>query len=866
MTLKSDDGLTWTFIRQHDRSGLLLELLRELPSDRPLYSAQVHTARDGSLVLDMFSYAQPDLASESAAAAKASQLMDLGSSSVSEVKRTLMQMTERMVGNVSARRLARIVHLVHQVEGTDDVAVDAGRTSDGRSLSISIAAGQANPRKLFERVAAVLVLHGAMVRRAYLDPIPGLPVALCTLVIDDPGQVFAEHESAFADLVRDVQRVRWLDERVLLCAHRTELPLPCAEALVALLDLAHTRLSRRGVYAFSRERMGLLAARHLALARRLADDLLLHTQLGREALRRSAVDGDAREVLNAVADAVAATRASNLSQARRRALVLSVDPQWLLSPEHVAVPHSVLFSHGLGYRAFHVRFRPIARGGLRVVIPRAADQHTVESERLFDEVYGLSYAQQLKNKDIPEGGAKGVLLIEPGADPGVAVRAFVDSVLDLALATGDLFYLGPDENITPALIEWIASRAAARGYAQASAFMSSKPGAGINHKVYGVTSEGVVIFLDAALRAIGIDPHQQPFTVKVTGGPDGDVAGNLFKILWREYGHHARIVGVADGSGCGEDPEGLDMGELLRLVDEERPIADYDRTRLSGSGRIVRLDDPNGVRLRNTLHERVAADAFVPAGGRPRTLHSGNWRAFLHGEVPSAKVIVEGANLFLSPDARRHLEQAGVLVFKDSSANKCGVICSSFEIVACMLLDEATFMGVKEPYVAQVLDALRLAARREAHILLGLRGRGHTLPELSVKLSAVMNRAADAVVNAWPTLPAETQALLHRLIQATLPPVLVEQLDADPAALLPSAYVQQLVGTAAASRVVYHEGIDDLEHLDEATLARHIITWLQADLRVQQLAGELASAGYDEAASLLKQGGARTLLRRPLLD
>ena len=34
-------------------------------------------------------------------------------------------------------------------------------------------------------------------------------------------------------------------------------------------------------------------------------------------------------------------------------------------------------------------------------------QLALESTRLFDETYGLSYAQQLKNKDIPEGGAKG---------------------------------------------------------------------------------------------------------------------------------------------------------------------------------------------------------------------------------------------------------------------------------------------------------------------------------------------------------------------------------------------------------------------------------------------------------------------------
>ena len=51
-----------------------------------------------------------------------------------------------------------------------------------------------------------------------------------------------------------------------------------------------------------------------------------------------------------------------------------------------------------------------------------------------------------------------------------------------------------------------------------------KVGAGINHKAYGVTSEGVNVFLDVALRSLGIDPSQQPFTLKLTGGPAGDVA------------------------------------------------------------------------------------------------------------------------------------------------------------------------------------------------------------------------------------------------------------------------------------------------------------------------------------------------------
>ena len=137
----------------------------------------------------------------------------------------------------------------------------------------------------------------------------------------------------------------------------------------------------------------------------------------------------------------------------------------------------------------------------------------------------------------------------------------------------ELLYLGPDENITPVDIDWIVAHAARRGYSQPAAFMSSKPREGINHKEFGVTSEGVAVFLAEALRSIGVRPDAEPWTVKLTGGPDGDVAGNMLKILHREYGDHVKVVGMADGSGCAEDPEGLPMGELLRLFDRALPLS-----------------------------------------------------------------------------------------------------------------------------------------------------------------------------------------------------------------------------------------------------------------------------------------------------
>ncbi len=86
--------------------------------------------------------------------------------------------------------------------------------------------------------------------------------------------------------------------------------------------------------------------------------------------------------------------------------------------------------------------------------------------------------------------------------------------------------------MTPWDIDWIVERAAQRGYPIPAAFMSSKQGAGINHKQYGVTSEGVVVYLDVALRRVlNINPNTDSFSVKITGGPDGDVSCNCFFLI-----------------------------------------------------------------------------------------------------------------------------------------------------------------------------------------------------------------------------------------------------------------------------------------------------------------------------------------------
>ena len=55
---------------------------------------------------------------------------------------------------------------------------------------------------------------------------------------------------------------------------------------------------------------------------------------------------------------------------------------------------------------------------------------------------------------------------------------------------------------------------------------------------------------------------------------------------------------------------------------------------------------------------------------------------------PRFQVIVEGANLFLSQEARLFLEKKGVVIFKDASANKGGVTSSSLEVLAALALND----------------------------------------------------------------------------------------------------------------------------------------------------------------------------------
>lgn len=907
MTLRSEDGRVLTRLTPGNRPGVLADLVGSLPMDPALRSAKIHSSLDGQLVVDTFEFgerapfdARDPVQQEKLRAVVEHARVHQPDWSEVDIVQYFSGCAAEYVLTLTPLRFCKHWALFKAVSGTDGAHVEIEPEADPTQTRITIAFSNARTRTMLERVAIILSRAKISILRAYLDQVKDPPsgaVSILGFVIQtEDGRAVDPEGELWRRTRADLLRVKWIDFDILdLAGRHPDLTLQQAEAVIAFVDLAHQVLVHSSQYLFASERIMLKAEATMAQTMRIVElfaarfdpekplaDAEYERRLAEcraEAEAAKGVDG-VGAIFSTFVDIVAATLRTNYWLPSRFGLSMRLDPKLLVTARRPELPYGVFFVHGRGFNGFHVRFKEIARGGLRVVKPRTAAEHARETERLYDEVYALAFAQQLKNKDIPEGGAKCAILLEPGADTTRCVKAFVNSLLDLITpdpeiasrivdhwGKQELIYLGPDENITPAHIEWIVLRARQRKYPLPNAFMSSKPGAGINHKVYGVTSEGVNVFLEVGLKAArGIDPRKQPFTIKITGGPDGDVAGNMIKILDRDYGANARIVGIADGSGVGEDPAGLDHAELLRLFKLELPIAKFDKSKLSAKGRIVGIDEPEGLQLRNTLHNRLVADAFVPGGGRPATIDDRNWADFLRDDgKPSSPLIVEGANLFLTPEARKQLAARGVTIVKDSTANKCGVICSSYEIGASMVLEEQEFLAIKPKFVEQVLEKLRAFARAEAMLLVAEDRRHPEIPlsELATTASRVINHAADAIQASMGRWNESDRKIAKGLVRSHLPAVLFEVAEERVWSRIPAPYLEWMIAKRLASSIVYREGMDFFANLDPGAIGGLARRYLRKDEENRKLVAAVREGKIPDPkrlAEILERAGTRATL------
>lgn len=533
---------------------------------------------------------------------------------------------------------------------------------------------------------------------------------------------------------------------------------------------------------------------------------------------------------------------TNFYQPTKVALSFRLAPDFLPEIEYPKQPFGMSFVIGNEFRGFHLRFRDVARGGIRIVMSRNKENYSINQRMLFDENYGLAATQSLKNKDIPEGGAKGTILPSLGANPRRCFEKYVDAILDLLIpgqtpgikehlvdlyGKPELLFFGPDEG-TADMMDWAAMHARDRGadtwWKSFTTGKSAQRLGGVPHDTYGMTSLSIRQYVLGIYKQLGL--REKDVTKVQTGGPDGDLGSN--EILLSSD----KTVAVIDGSGVAADPQGLNREELVRLAKLRVPVCNFDKSKLSKDGYLVKVEDQDvklpsgeivldGTDFRNGAHFRFKADIFVPCGGRPEAVNISNVAGLVDTEgKPHYKYIVEGANLFFTQQARMFLEKRKVILFKDSSANKGGVTSSSLEVLAGLALSTEEYVDLMifkdgkpsdfyKSYVKDIQSKITENAAaefqciwREHARLQGAKSRTQISDELSSTLNDL--QAELEASDLFNDLPSR-----KGVIQKAIPRTLVDQVGLDTLLdRLPESYQRALFSSWVASHFIYKYGVN----------------------------------------------------------
>ncbi|WP_048644810.1 NAD-glutamate dehydrogenase [Nitratireductor soli] len=386
-------------------------------------------------------------------------------------------------------------------------------------------------------------------------------------------------------------------------------------------------------------------------------------------------------------------------------------------------PWREIFVYGPEVEGVHLRFGPVARGGLRWS-DRAQDYRT--------EVLGLVKAQQVKNAVIVPVGAKGGFF--PRRLPAGGGRqevfeagraAYINFISSLLSITDNLdgdtvvpprgvvrhdvndpyFVVAADKG-TATFSDTANGISQAHGFWLDDAFASGGS-AGYDHKKMGITARGAWEAVKRHFREMNRDIQTEPFTAVGVGDMSGDVFGN--GMLLSTF---TKVIAAFDHRDIFIDPDpdpAISYAERKRLFDLPRSSwQDYDTAKLSKGGIIVSRAQKS-ITLSKPAAEAIGLDKttaspteimtailkapvdllwFGGIGTYVRASSESNQDAGDRANDPiritarevGAKVIGEGANLGVTQLSRIEFGLKGGRCNSDAIDNSGGVNSSDVEV------------------------------------------------------------------------------------------------------------------------------------------------------------------------------------------
>jgi glutamate dehydrogenase len=401
-------------------------------------------------------------------------------------------------------------------------------------------------------------------------------------------------------------------------------------------------------------------------------------------------------------------------------------------------PYREIFVWSPWVEGVHLRFGPVARGGLRWS-DRRDDFRT--------EVLGLVKAQQVKNAVIVPVGSKGGFYpktLPRGGTPeevraeGVrAYKTFLSGLLDitdnldasgqvvrpsmvLAWDADDPYLVVAADKGTATFSDIANSVSADYGFWLGDAFASGGS-QGYDHKAMGITARGAWEAVKRHFRELGKDIQAEPFTCVGVGDMSGDVFGNGMLLS-----NATRLVAAFDHRDIFIDPDpdpATSWAERRRMFDLPRSSwQDYDKSLISAGGGVFSRqlkEIPLSPQIKALLD--IAEDQLAPADlirriltARCELIYFGGIGTYVKARFESdlqvgdkandavrvdadalrCQVIGEGANLGLTQAGRIAFARLGGRLNTDAIDNSAGVDTSDHEVNIKILTGALEAQGV----------------------------------------------------------------------------------------------------------------------------------------------------------------------------